>query len=306
MTIKIFGHKSPDTDATGSAIIGAWYYSEILKKPATPYVLGELNPETKFVLDYWKVEAPEIIESVGKGDQVVIVDTNNAEELPDGLAQSEILQIIDHHRLLGNIKTSYVVNVTIRPIASTASVFAYLMTDHMDDVPEPIKGLMLSCVLSDTLKFRSPTTTQFDETLASGLAHSLGIDINEYANKMFEAKSDISGFSDEALVTMDSKVAEFSGSLYRVGVLETAAPKVLLDRKEALMAAQASVCEKENLEQAFLFIIDILNEQATLLVPNEATKQMAEKSFNCTVEGDTVILPGIVSRKKQIIPHLKV
>ena len=305
--IKVFGHKSPDTDCTGSAIIAAWYYSEILRKHAEPYVLGALNPETQFVLNYWGLPEIPVLKTIEEKDQVVIVDTNNAEELPDNLENAEILQIIDHHRLIGNIKTSYVVDTTIKTLASTASVLLRLMSDDdRDQMPDAIKGLMLSCILSDTLEFRSPTTTDFDRAMAQELATELDLEIPVYAAKMFEAKSDVSDYSAVELVKMDSKVADFEGKMYRVGVLETASPKVILDRKTELFEAQTTVCEEENLEEAFVFVIDILNEEATLLVPNEATKRMAEQSFNVQVEGDTVVLPGIVSRKKQIIPQLKV
>jgi len=305
--IKVFGHYSPDTDCTGSAIIAAWYYSEILGKHAAPYLLGELNPETKFVLDYWKVPALPILEDVEADDEVVIVDTNNAEELVANLGNAQILQIIDHHRLMGNITTAYVVDTTIKPLASTASVLLSLMSDSdREQMPEAIKGLMLSCILSDTLEFRSPTTTDYDRAIAEELAAELNLDMPQYAAQMFEAKSDVSDYSAKELVKMDSKIAEFNGKKYRVGVLETASPKVILERKTELMEAQIEVCKEEGLAEAFLFIIDILNEEATLLVPNTATQLMAEKSFNIEVAGDTVVLPGIVSRKKQIIPQLQV
>ena len=304
--IKVFGHKSPDTDATGSAIIAAWYYTHILGKPATPYILGPLNPETEFALKHWGFDTPEIIEAVGDGDQVVIVDTNNREELPDNLENAEILEIIDHHRLAGNLNTSYVVKVTIKNLASTGGIIGAMMMDHWDKVPTNIKGLILSCLISDTLEFRSPTTTDCDKRMGENLARELELDLSAYASEMFEAKSDISAFSAEELVKMDSKVAEFNGQKYRVGVLETASPKVVLAQKQALFTAQEKVCAEEGLAEAFLFVIDILNEEATLLLPNNATRKMAELSFNASSDEDTVVLPGIVSRKKQIIPNLQV
>ena len=304
--IKVFGHKSPDTDCTGSAIIAAWYYTNILKQPATPYILGDLNPETEFVLKHWGFEVPEVLSTIKEGDKVVIVDTNNAEELPEDLDKAEILEIIDHHRLMGNLKTNYVVKVTIKTLASTGGLLGSMMMDHWNEVPTNIKGLILSCILSDTLEFRSPTTTPTDKKMGENLAKELELNISELATAMFAAKSDVSAFSAEELVKMDSKVAEFNGKMYRIGVLETASPETVLNRKAELLEAQLKVCQDEKLEEAFLFVIDILREEATLLVPNKATKQMAEQSFEIQVEGDTVVLPGIVSRKKQIIPQLKV
>jgi manganese-dependent inorganic pyrophosphatase len=173
-------------------------------------------------------------------------------------------------------------------------------------LPREIKGAMLSCILSDTLEFRSPTTTDHDRAVAEKLAADLGVSIPDLAAQMFEAKSDVSAFSDAALLRMDSKEYNVAGKELRISVLETTAPQVLLDRKASLMASMVDVAKEDGADQVLLFVIDILKEEATLLVPNDLVKQMAEASFGCTVTGDTVVLPGIMSRKKQIIPALKV
>jgi manganese-dependent inorganic pyrophosphatase len=305
--IKVFGHKSPDTDATGSAIAWAWYLKFFQNEPATPYVLGELNPETEFVLKYWKTPKPEILVRLKDKERVTIVDTNNLEELPANFENAHLEQIIDHHRLIGNIKTNHVVSATIVPLASTASVIWSLMKPkERKHIPHKILGLLLSCILSDTLAFRSPTTTKYDKSVARKIARMLNIDIKGYATQMFDAKSDVSGYTPSALIKLDSKIAEINGKHYRVGVLETSSPKVILARKAELLKGQIEVCKEESLAEAFLFIIDILNEEATLLVPNTATKLMAEKTFGIKAKGDTVVIPGLVSRKKQIMPHLKV
>jgi manganese-dependent inorganic pyrophosphatase len=159
--------------------------------------------------------------------------------------------------------------------------------------------------LSDTLEFRSPTTTDEDRTVAHALAEDLGVDIATYAAEMFAAKSDVSAFSEVALLRMDSKEFDLDGTNLRVSVLETTSPAPLLDRKDALMAAMPGVAKEDGAAQVLLFIVDILNEEATLMVPNDIVKNIAEKSFGATVAGDTVVLPGIMSRKKQIIPNLK-
>ena len=123
---------------------------------------------------------------------------------------------------------------------------------------------------------------------------------------MFTAKSDVSAFSDAALLKMDSKEYVVDGKQMRISVLETTAPKVLLDRKDRLMAAMPAVAAEDGADQVMLFIVDILNEEATLLVPNDFVRRVAEASFGVPVEGDSVVLPGVMSRKKQIIPALKV
>lgn len=306
MTIKVFGHKSPDTDATCSALIWAWYLSKIKNTPATAYVLGKPNTEAAFVLENWGFETPETLSDVADDEKVVIVDTNNIQELPGNINQADVIQIIDHHKLVAGLETKSPADITIRPVASTASVMAYLMSDHMEELPREIKGLMLSCILSDTLEFRSPTTTEFDKTLANGLAASLNMNTATYAQKMFEAKSDISHFSDAELIRLDSKKYEAGGKNFRVSVLETTAPAIVLDRKDSLIESFESVQTEDGVDQVLLFVVDIIKEEATLLIPNDLVKNVAEKSFDVSVSGDTVVLPGVVSRKKQIIPNLKV
>jgi len=302
--VKVFGHKAPDTDATGSAIIWSWYLNETGGN-ARPYVLGTPNTEAAFVLNRWGYETPALLETLGEGEEVVVVDTNNPAELPDGINDAAVQQIIDHHKLVGGLETKEPIEITVRPVASTATIMADLMGDKLDAAPEGIKGLILSCVLSDTLEFRSPTTTQVDRDLAAKLAADLGLDIPTYAGEMFEAKSDVSAFSDAELLRMDSKEYEVSGTKFRVSVLETTAPKIVLDRKASLLETMTTVASEDGVDQVLLFVVDILNEQATLLVPNELVAGVAKASFDADVTGDDVVLPGIVSRKKQIIPNLK-
>ncbi|QOL82605.1 manganese-dependent inorganic pyrophosphatase [Pseudooceanicola spongiae] len=305
MTIKIFGHKSPDTDSTGSPLIWAWYLSEIKGTPAEAKLLGEPNTEAAFVIEKWGFAKPEIISEVTAEDTVVIVDTNNPAELPAAINDADIIQIIDHHKLVGGLETKGPIDITIKPLACTATIMYDLMGDDAAKMPDNIKGAMLSCILSDTLEFRSPTTTDTDKALAEKLAGELNIDLSTYAGQMFEAKSDISAFSDGELIRMDSKEFTVEGTKFRVSVLETTAPKIVLDRKTSLMESFKTVAMEDGVDEVLLFIVDILNEEATLFVPNDLVKTLAEKSFGATVTGDSVVLPGIMSRKKQIIPNLK-
>lgn len=172
-------------------------------------------------------------------------------------------------------------------------------------MPDNVKGLMLSCIISDTLAFRSPTTTAVDKALAESLAADLGIDLNAYATEMFEAKSDVSSFSDAELLRMDSKEYAIGDTKFRVSVLETTAPKIILDRKASIMDTMTTVATEDGVDQVLLFVVDILQEEATMLIPNALSKTVAEASFNVSVSGDVVVLPGVMSRKKQIIPNLK-
>ncbi len=305
MSTLVFGHKSPDTDATLSAIIWAWYLTNLRGGNAEPRLLGEPNTEAAFLLKHWGFAKPEIIADVAADQQVVIVDTNNPAELPPSINEARIMAIIDHHMLVGGLKTKTPINVVIRPLACTATVMHDIIGADVAKLPREIKGAILSCILSDTLEFRSPTTTDHDRAVAEALAADIGVSIPELAEAMFAAKSDVSAFSDAELLRMDSKEYNVAGKELRVSVLETTSPKTVLDRKASLMTAMPAVAAEDGADQVLLFVVDILKEEATLLVPNDLVKAMAEASFGAKVSGDTVVLPGIMSRKKQIIPALK-
>ena len=304
--IKVFGHKAPDTDSTGSALIWAWYLTEVRATPARAVLLGHPNTEAAFMLTRWGFETPEIITDVAEGDDVVVVDTNNPAELPASIHAANLLGIIDHHLLAGGLKTRAPIEITIRPLACTATVMHDLIGPDMARMPNALKCVMLTCILSDTLEFRSPTTTAHDRSVAEALAAQLDLSIPHYAAELFAAKSDVSAFSDAELLRMDSKEYDVGGKALRVSVLETTAPAVVLARKGPLMHAMHTVAAEDGADQVLLFVVDILRQEATLLVPNDFVKTLAEASFDVTVTGDTVVLPGVMSRKKQILPALKV
>ena len=304
MTTKVFGHKAPDTDSTGSPLIWAWYLSEVRGEPAEAVLLGEPNAEAAFVLERWGVQTPPVEPEVEPGQRVVIVDTNNPAELPARLGEADVGQIIDHHRLVGGIETRAPIEMTLRPLACTATVMADLMGADAERMPEALRGVMLSCILSDTLEFRSPTTTPRDRGLAEELARGLGLSIPDYAAEMFAAKSDVSALSAEELLRMDSKETALGSMTLRVSVLETTAPGPVLERRHEIMEAMPRVATEDGVNEVLMFVVDILREEATLLVPDDMTKGLAERSFGVSVEGDTVVLPGVMSRKKQIIPAL--
>ena len=306
MTTLVFGHKSPDTDSTGSPIIWSWYLNEVKGESAKPVLLGEPNTEAAFMLEHWGLEKPEIIADVEADAPVVIVDTNNPAELPASINDADIRGIIDHHKLVGGLETKGPIDITVRPLACTATIMVDLMGSDVAKMPDAIKGAALTCILSDTLEFRSPTTTAHDRAVAETLAADLDLDISEFAAQMFAAKSDVSAFSDAELIRMDSKEYAVDGTKFRVSVLETTAPEIPLDRKASLMESFKTVAAEDGVDEVLLFVVDIIKEEATLLVPNDLVKTVAEKSFGATVEGDTVVLPGVMSRKKQIIPNLKV
>jgi manganese-dependent inorganic pyrophosphatase len=302
--IKVFGHKSPDTDSVLSAIVFAWYLNNVVRKEATAYINGEPNNETTYLLNRFEIACPEklVLEA---GDEVVIVDTNNPEELPANISEAKILEIVDHHKMSG-LATASPVTVTIRPVASTTSlIFSQFFRGIADGVDSNIIALMLAGILSDTLEFRSPTTTELDKYNASVLAEVLKIDMSELATEMFNAKSDISKYSAKELVLLDSKVFNIKGKNLRISSMETTNPAASLDQKQQIKEAMEVIKKDENLDDVLFFVIDILKEEAHLIVSSESAKALCETAFGKPVDGDTVVLPGVLSRKKQIIPQLE-
>lgn len=302
--IKVFGHRSPDTDATCSAIVWAWFLSSHRNQPAQAYILGPVNTEAEFVLERFGVTMPTILEEVQAHDKVAIVDTNNLDELFQNINETTIVSIIDHHKLTGTLKTNLPLELVIQPYASTMTVIYNVMNIEPTELPRDIAGLMLSGIISDTLAFKSPTTTDADKKLAEALAQHLAISIPEYATSMFDAKSNIADFSAAELIRMDSKIYEIGGQQTRVSVLETTNPQMVLDRYDEIIESFPVVIQEDSVENILLFAIDILKEEATVLIPNETTRTLIETSFNITADGNLALLPGVVSRKKQILPAL--
>ena len=232
--VKVFGHISPDTDTTCCAILWSWYLNTHTTVKATAHVLGSLNKETSFVLKHWGVAEPALLESITAGEDVIIVDTNNPQELFPNISDANIIQVIDHHRLSGGLMTKGPLDMTIRPLASTATVIYDLIHQHEETIPKPMAGLLLSCILSDTLAFRSPTTTPHDKDVAEKMAKKLGVDITSYANEMFAAKSDVSDFTPHGLINIDSKKSALGDKNLRISVVETTNPSSILNRKDEI------------------------------------------------------------------------
>ncbi len=304
-TIKVMGHCPPDTDSTCSPLVYAWFLKNIKGLDAEAVICGKLNKETEFVLNELKVPAPTQIESVTEGDKLVLVDTNNPEELISGWDKAEIIEIVDHHKLFG-LKTASPATITIRTYGCVATVLWELMKEAHDKTPKEIAGLLLACILSDTLKFTSPTTTETDKKVAAELAIISGIDVDTFATGMFEAKSNLDGMDAQDILSMDAKDFDFGGKIYKIAVLETTNPSSALEKKVALLAQMTTIKADNALAGMFFFIVDILKSEAVLLTTTEEELVAAEKAFSATRdESKLLFLPGIVSRKKQIAPKIE-
>lgn len=305
--VKVIGHKAPDTDTTLTPIVFAWYLKEHQDIDAKAYIApGILNKETEFLLDYFDIDTPEQIDAVEEGDKLIIIDTNNPEELVKGYEEAEILEIIDHHKLVGGLSTPEPINITIRAYGCTATiVWEMIAAEVGENAPKYIYGMLAACIISDTLKLTSPTTTEADEEALEELLELAGFEMEEFAQNMFAAKSSLEGMSGKDILLADSKVFELGGKKSRVAVLETALPETALAMQAEITSAIPELKQEEGLDYVFMFVVDILNESSTLLVATEEEEEIAEKAFDKDADDGKVELPGLVSRKKQFIPMLE-
>ncbi|MFQ5493337.1 MAG: manganese-dependent inorganic pyrophosphatase [Candidatus Dojkabacteria bacterium] len=304
--LKVFAHKTPDTDATCSPIVYAWYLSEKMGQEAEAFISGKPNKEALFVLDKFDIELPAQLDELTDKDRIVVVDTNNPEELPDGVSDAEIVEIIDHHKLVGGLSTDSPIRITIKPIACTATiVWQRMQEDDNHDIEPKMAGLLLSAILSDTLKFSSPTTTDEDKTAAEELAEIADENIDSLADEMFAAKSDLTGFGAEDILLTDSKVFDMAGKKVRISVLETTLPENAIKLKGDLIESMEALKKKERLDAIFFFIVDIMNTAADLVVSADMEMDIAERAFEGVFKSGVMHLDGVVSRKKQMSPNIE-
>jgi len=300
MSILVFGHKNPDTDTICSAIA----YAELkgkFGKDVKAVRLGEVNEETKFVLDYFKVEKPELIESVS-GKEIMLVDHNERTQTADGFEEAKVLELVDHHRI-SNFNVDEPLYVRMEPVGCTATIILKLFKEN-NLLPTPTTaGLMLSAIVSDTLLFKSPTCTECDVKAGKELAEIAGVNVEEYGLEMLKAGTALGGKSESELINMDMKIFEVDGSKIGVAQVNTVNEAELLERKEKLLVEINNIIKKEGLKFFIFAITNILSNDSTGIVAGDGNA-IIEKAFNEKIDNNLIALKGIVSRKKQIIPPL--
>ena len=236
--------------------------------------------------------------------RIILVDHNESTQAVEGFEQSEILEIIDHHRI-GSLETAGPVYFRNQPVGSTCTIIAQMYQEAAVDIPVPIAGLMLSAILSDTLKFSSPTCTPLDRRVAETLAQIAGVDIDRYAGEMFEAGERLDGKSAEDVFMQDFKI--FMCGDARFGVAQgnfltrsnlDAARKLLEDYlPEALV--------RQNVEDVYVLLTDIQASESVVICCGTHAARILQDAFDAAPAADgTTLLPGVVSRKKQFIPKV--
>ena len=294
----IFGHKNPDTDSICSSMV-----HEILDKKngwKTKAVrLGDVNKETQYVLDYIGLEAPELIESVEEGQTVLLVDHNEFAQSVNGIEKAKILGVTDHHRI-SNFETSEPLYYTAKPYGCTSTILFEDFKQLGHEIEKTEAVLMLSAIISDTLLLKSPTTTEHDKKACAELAKIANIDINTYGLDMLKAGTDLSDFTPEELINIDSKELSKENFKFQVAQVNTACIDDVLKNKEVIEKAMSDFMNANDSKLFVFLITDIINSNSQAIVLGDVT--VFEKAFNKTVENNMAFMEGVVSRKKQIVP----
>ncbi|WP_294156868.1 putative manganese-dependent inorganic diphosphatase [uncultured Selenomonas sp.] len=235
-------------------------------------------------------------------DRVILVDHNERGQAVEGIEEAKIVEIVDHHRL-GGIQTSEPIYTHAEPVGCTATIVANMHWHRDIDIPQSIAGLLLSAILSDTVLFKSPTCTSYDKKTAERLAEIAGVDIQEYGLAMLKAGSGIGDMTPMEIAKNDLK--EFTIGDYRIIVSQISVmdPKEVMDLEPQLIEAMTTICEKEGFDMSLVMVTDIL-EEATYLLYTGSPKTLIGEAFKKDASGTHVYLPGVMSRKKQIIPPL--
>lgn len=301
--ILVVGHKNPDSDSMFAAISLAYLKSQ-QGTPAVAIAQGRPNPETQFVLDYFGLQAPTLMLKVAD-NQVVLVDHNTYSQAPDDIQQAEIVGIVDHHSL-GGISTDEPVDILIKPVGSTNTIIWQLYQHAGITIPPSIAGAMLSAILSDTLVFRSPTTTNLDQTAVESLASIAHVkDIQKYSQQMFLAgEMDLKTASIGSLLQRDFKNFDMSGNKVGVAQLTAISFELLIKRKNAFLVEMQTLQKEQGYKSLVLMLTDIQSAGSEILVVGENQLEIGS-ALNLTLTNHAAWAAGVVSRKKQVVPVLE-
>lgn len=295
----IFGHKNPDTDSITSSLVMADFERKMGNSDVVACRLGNINKETEYVLKHLGIEAPELIEKVEDGSNVILVDHNSPSESIENLDNVNIVKVVDHHKIV--LSTSYPLYYRAEPVGCTETILYKLYKENNIEIEEKIAGLMLSAIISDTLLLKSPTTTEDDKKAVTELAVIAGLDAEVYGLEMLKAGTDLSSFSIDEILHLDAKQIDFKTVKSIVNQVNTASIEEVMKMKADLEARMNEIIEEENLDLFMLLITDIVNSNSQVIALGKSAG-LVEKAYNVKLENNTALLEGVVSRKKQVVP----
>ncbi|AHA05075.1 manganese-dependent inorganic pyrophosphatase [Pediococcus pentosaceus] len=300
----VFGHSNPDTDAIVAAKAFAYLQNQLGVADAEAVALGNPNPETAFVLAHFDEATPRVIETAANEvDSVMLVDHNESQQSVSDLDQVTVTAVVDHHRI-ANFETSQPLFYRAEPVGCTSTILTKLFHENNVEIPAKLAGLMLSAIVSDTLLLKSPTTTDDDRKALEELAKIANIDVETYGLETLKAGTDLSSKSELELVDGDAKSFDMGGKTIRIGQVNTVDLDDVFSREAALVKTMGEENQKNGYDMFLLLATNILSSDSRLLVVGEP-KDIVEKAFNTELsDHNTADLPGVVSRKKQVVPPL--
>ncbi|MBC1763719.1 manganese-dependent inorganic pyrophosphatase [Listeria seeligeri] len=297
----VFGHKNPDTDTICSAIS----YAELKKAQGADIEavrLGELNSETAFVLDYFQVTAPRLVQTVANEvSEVALVDHNEHQQSADDIKEVTVVSVVDHHRI-ANFETADPLYYRAEPVGCTTTILLKMFHENEVEVSKTIAGLMLSAIISDTLLFQSPTCTKEDKLAAEKLALIADVDIQTYGMEMLKAGADVSKKTVAELL-LDAK--EFNMNDYKVEIAQINVVDVndVLSRRAEVEALMTSIIAEKELDLYLFVITNILTNDSVGIAIGDKT-DVVEQAYGIKFINNQAPLQGVVSRKKQVVPIL--
>lgn len=235
--------------------------------------------------------------------QLILVDHNEKSQAVNNVADAEILEIVDHHRL-GSLETIAPVMFRNQPLGSTSTIIYQMYKEKNVEVTKEIAGILCSAIVSDTLMFRSPTCTEVDEAAAEELAKIAEIEIEELAHGMFEAGSDFDNKTEEEILNQDFKIFYMSDLSFGVSQVSAMGQPALDRVRERVEKKLAAMCGEKGVQMMYVMLTDIMTEKTTLIYYGNGAESIAKEAFNTKVINGALELEGIVSRKKQLIPAL--
>ena len=299
--VLIFGHKNPDTDSITSAIVMENFEKKLGHENAKAVRTGNVNKETQFVLNYLGMEAPDLIEDVEDGQEVILVDHNEATQCVNNICNAKILKVVDHHTM--NFVAPYQLYYRTEPVGCTQTVLFKMYKENDIEIDKNIATLMLSAIASDTLVLKSPTTTDDDRKAVKELEKISGLNINDFGVDMLKAGTDISEYTPEQVINIDSKLFEQSNKKFRIAQVNTADLDSIFKNQAYFEQAINEDIQKENLDFYVFAATDIINSNSKIIsLGNDAG--VVEKAFGVPVDNHTAMLENVVSRKKQILPPI--
>ncbi len=314
--LKIFVLATPyDTYTVGRLLNQCVPIRRIMHSEPICFRPMDLLSDIKGVMDEYRFRSYPVVENnklVGivssdeimmpEREKVILVDHNERGQAVEGIEDAKIIEIIDHHRL-GGVQTSEPIYIRQEPVGCTCTIISNMYWDNDIEIPPSIAGLLLSAIISDTVMFKSPTCTNKDRKTAEKLAEIAGVDIKEYGLAMLRAGAGIGGKTPTEIAKNDLK--EFKIGDYRIIVSQISVmdPKEVLDIEGKLIEVMKENCEREGFDMHLLMVTDIL-EEATYLLYAGSPKTLIGEAFKKDASGTHVYLPGVMSRKKQIIPPL--